>query len=120
MLLLLAHMAAAGCFPAPEFSVESDVYVGRNRAGAPFVGPLRWRRFLREVVTPEFPGFTVLESQGFWHDAPESSRVLVILHAPGREEAVDVIADAYRDRFGQEAVLVTHRAVTGLICAAEP
>lgn len=119
LLLLLTTLltpARATCTESAALSVRSEVYLGRERDGRPVAGPRAWRRFLREDVTPGWPGFTVLEARGYWKDAPERSRILVLLHAPGEEPRVNAVAEAYRVAFGQEAVFVVHAPVVTLVC----
>lgn len=120
LFALLASMftpAHAACVENAGLAVRSELFLGRERAGVPYVGPRRWRRFLHEVVTPTRPGFTVLDAHGYWQDAPERSRVLVILHPPGDEPAIQAIAEAYRERFAQDAVYVVHTPVVTVVCA---
>jgi hypothetical protein len=72
-----------------------------------------WQRFLDETVTPKFPdGLTWAPAQGQWRGADgrvigEDSRVLVLLHddKPATRKALAAVADEYRRRFSQEAVL---------------
>jgi hypothetical protein len=72
-----------------------------------------WRGFVDEVVTPRFPdGLTMWSASGQWKSADgslvrEASWVLNVVHAPGAtsETAIGAIADAYKQRFHQEAVL---------------
>lgn len=72
-----------------------------------------WGKFMDEVVTPRFPdGLTVLRAEGQWRGTDgkvvkEPSRVIVLNHAgdPRSEQAVVEIANAYKARFEQEAVL---------------
>ena len=77
------------------------------------VSPEDWRHFVDEVVTPRFPdGLTVWPAGGQWRSAQgeavhEASWVLSIVPRPdvASEAAIAGIADAYKKRFQQEAVL---------------
>lgn len=72
-----------------------------------------WRAFVRDEVTPRFPdGFTMWRAEGQWRErdgdiAREPVLVLEIVHGPGirDEDAIMAIAEAWRERFRQEAVL---------------
>jgi hypothetical protein len=72
-----------------------------------------WARFVAEVVTPRFPsGFTVFRARGQWlgsdgQIARETTMVIEVTHADdaASDRAVEAIAIAYKQRFGQEAVL---------------
>lgn len=118
-MILLLTTALAACPPEEALSHRAELYFGRNRDGKPYVTHARWEAFLDEVVTPVFPGFTVIEGLGYWQGAPERSRVMVLLHAPGDDAKVDAVADAYRVRFGQDAVYVADAPVVTRVCAEE-
>ncbi len=64
--------------------------------------------FIAQEVEPRFPdGFTVWRARGHWKGGNEETLVIEILHPPDPrlDDAVQEIADAYRTRFRQEAVL---------------
>ena len=85
---------------------ESDtLYFGTAKPDGSVVTAVEWQQFLREVVTPRFPGFTHWDARGSWKDVPEETHVLVIIHPPGHEAAVAQIIAEYKRRFAQEAVL---------------
>lgn len=66
-----------------------------------------WNNFLIEEVYPVFPNFSLREELGFWQGEPEPIKVLTII-SDEHEDGVGIfaIAQTYRDRFNQEAVLV--------------
>ena len=105
-----AHIA---CEPGDRTMVRDALYFGRNRLGGGSVSDAEWTTFLAEAVTPRFPdGFTVHAAQGQWRGANgaierESSNVLVLLHDGNAAalQRISAIADEYRTRFRQEAVL---------------
>lgn len=64
--------------------------------------------FISEVVATRFPdGFTVWRARGHWHGGNEESLVIEIIHPRDAqsEAKVRAIADEYRRRFRQHAVL---------------
>lgn len=76
-----------------------------------------WNNFLIEEVCPVFQSFSIREELGFWQGEPEPIRVLTFISA-FHEDGIAVygIAKAYRDRFGQDAVLVnSYTSFTDLI-----
>ena len=120
---VLAVLAVlAGCATAPGAcpagmvpGVVAEAFLGRDRAGAPEVGEAELAAFLAGEATPRFPdGLTVIDAAGQWRGAEgrvlrERSKLLVIA-LPGADAAeaaarLEPLADAYRTRFGQEAVL---------------
>ncbi|GAV35862.1 hypothetical protein ROTAS13_03541 [Roseomonas sp. TAS13] len=93
----------------------AELFLGRNRAGAPPVGEAEWDAFLASEATPRFPdGLTVLDAAGQWRGADgrverEASKLLVVV-LPGvtageARARLDPLAEAYRLRFRQESVL---------------
>jgi hypothetical protein len=117
--LLLIALLGSGCVPARAAAPAprtidwlDRLYLGRNIEGREGVSELDWERFLHQVVTPRFPdGYTVLRGEGRWRGGDttevERSFVLEVLH-PGDSTAnarVLEIAEAYRQRFRQQAVL---------------
>ena len=64
--------------------------------------------FIAEVVEPRFPeGFSVWRARGHWRGGYEDAVVFEFVRRadPRLEQAVAEIANAYRTRFHQEAVL---------------
>jgi hypothetical protein len=99
--------------------VRDLLYFGRSIPGGGEVTDSAWRAFLTEVVTPAFPdGLTVTEGTGQWRGADgnvisERSEILTLLHSGSTADEAKVLrlADAYRTRFHQEAVLHEHSSV---------
>jgi hypothetical protein len=87
--------------------VSDRLFCGRSIPGGGEVTDADVDRFLDEVVTPRFPGFTSWTATGSWHGAEEKTLVLEFIHPYGREfdEKVREIAEEYRRRFRQEAVM---------------
>jgi hypothetical protein len=120
-LLTLLLGAAAACVPAPaqvaapapvavaaaDSFVADRLYLGRSIPDGGTVSEEDWTRFVREVVTPDFPGFTVYRVEGYWMGERESTFVLELLHRAtvDTNATVDAIAAEYRRRFRQQAVL---------------
>jgi len=93
--------------------VADRLFFGRQIPGDGSVSDAEWATFLEEVVTPRFPeGLTVWRADGQWQDEEgltvrEPVMVLEVLHLPGgdADAAIAEIADEYRRRFRQDAVL---------------
>lgn len=89
------------------------LFFGRNRGDVEVVSDSAWARFLREVVTPQFPqGLTVWEASGQWQGASgtvgrERSFVLEIVHPldDAGETRIERVIAEYKRRFAQESVL---------------
>jgi hypothetical protein len=94
------------CASSPYVRQESDtLYFGTSKPSGGVVSAAEWHQFLREVVTPRFPGFTHWDAHGEWKNVREETHVLVIFHEEGHEAAVREIIEEYKRRFAQEEVL---------------
>lgn len=93
--------------------VADRLFFGRAVPGGGTVSDAEWAAFLEEVVTSRFPdGLTVWRAEGRWLDEEglivrEPVMVVEILHPPGAgaDAMTATIADEYRRRFRQQAVL---------------
>jgi hypothetical protein len=88
--------------------VSDRLFCGLSIPGGGAVSQSDFDAFVAEVVEPRFPdGFTVWRARGQWKGGAEDSMVIEVVHprGPQYERAVQEIADAYRTRFRQEAVL---------------
>jgi hypothetical protein len=105
LLLLLTSCAHAGW-------VTERLYCGRSIPDGGMVSDEEWTRFVAEVVTPRFPdGLTIWRADGQWREGTEIIRepvmVIEVLHAgdPASRAKIEQIAQEYRTRFRQSAVL---------------
>jgi hypothetical protein len=77
-----------------------------------FVSDSAWADFIRDVVTPRFPGgFAVYRTEGQWRYengtiGKEPGRIIELIHVPdaATEAKVVEIADYFIRKFDQEAV----------------
>ena len=135
-LAALAFLIAQGCvesrtltatMPAPASSIDprscagpgtlyrrTELFLGLSRPGREPVTIGEFARFLKEVVTPRFPGgFSVLEGHGQFRDrhgtiVQEDARIMVLLYDPLDRTAgarIEAIRRAYAQAFRQESVL---------------
>ena len=108
-VLSLWLSACATVPPRVEPGVLSDrIFCGLSIPGGGTVSQQELDAFILEIVEPRFPqGFTMWRAQGRWRGGAEEVMVIEILHSyeARHEEAVAEIADEYRRRFRQEAVL---------------
>lgn len=109
---------APSCTGDAKPGYSAELVFGRNIGERLGVDEEDWQRFLDEEVSPRFPdGLTVLEAKGQWRDATtgkiiaEPSKLLLLVffeEGDGRAKA-SVIAQAYKRRFEQQAVLTLIR-----------
>lgn len=113
-VLSLLLTACATLPPPAENAVLADrLFCGRSIPGGGSVSDEEWAAFLRDVVTPRFPeGLTVWTAEGQWRGRDgaivrEPVMIIEILHPLSAEldRSITEIADEYRRRFHQEAVL---------------
>jgi Protein of unknown function (DUF3574) len=114
LLLVLVLTACASMAPPTEEPVIADrLFCGLSIPGGGMVTDEEWTTFVSEVVTPRFPdGFTVWRADGQWRGpdgvtVSEPAMVIEIVHRISLDDdrAVMEIADEYRRRFRQQAVL---------------
>ena len=124
LALLPLLVACSPCPPGLAPASVAELVFGRGLPGGGLVPAADWDDFLADVVTPAFPqGLTVEDSVGQWRSADgqvvrEASKHLMLL-LPGTDAAalakrVAPLAQAWRQRHRQEAVLLTVRQA----CAA--
>ncbi len=88
--------------------IADRLYCGRLIPGGGEVTDADIDKFVEEVVAPRFPeGFTMWTATGNWEGKEEPTLVLEFVHPYGRrfDEEVREIADEYRRRFRQDAVM---------------
>ena len=87
--------------------------MGRGGDGGDAVYDTEWAQFVQEVIRPRLPlGFTVVDTSGYWGEASgafhtEQTQMLILLHDGRKDEALDEIITAYKDRFERNIVLRT-------------
>lgn len=99
--------------PGAALMVSDRLFFGRDIPGDGTVSDAEWEMFVEEIVTPRFPqGLTIWRAEGQWQDeagrtVQEPVLIVEVLHPPGaaHDRAVAEIAEEYRRRFRQEAVL---------------
>ncbi|HKR64430.1 MAG TPA: DUF3574 domain-containing protein [Thermoanaerobaculia bacterium] len=107
LTILLA--ACASVAPPVEDAVVADrLFCGLEIPGGGEIAQRELDTFIEEIVTPRFPqGFTVWRAKGQWRGGDEDTIVFEFVHP--YDAAIDAkvkeIAEEYRRRFRQEAVL---------------
>ncbi|HYH08884.1 MAG TPA: DUF3574 domain-containing protein [Thermoanaerobaculia bacterium] len=102
--LALVLLLSTACTHA----VSDRLFCGRSIPDGGTVSDEQLAAFITEVVEPRFPeGFSVWRARGHWRGGYEDTVVFEFVRPadPRLERAVAEIADAYRTRFRQEAVL---------------
>ena len=104
---------SAPCELGAAPAVRHLLYFGRNIPGGGVVGDSALRLFLADEVSLRFPaGFTIWDATGHWKGAgglAETERTVVLMllltGAGESDSLVRTTAQAYKERFRQEAVL---------------
>ena len=116
--LVALLVLTTGC--ATQGIVVDRLFFGTSIPSGGQVSDDEWKAFMKDVVTPHFKdGLTVLEGDGQWLD-PRGDLVREHVHivevAHHRDAATDAairdIADEYKKRFKQDAVLRVTQPVT--------
>ena len=103
-----AALALVVLLTACAHTVSDRLFCGLSIPGGGSVSQAELDAFVEEVVATRFPdGFTVWRAHGHWKGGNEESLVIEIIHPrdPQSDARVRAIADEYRKRFRQEAVL---------------
>jgi hypothetical protein len=108
-----APASARAAAVAPTDTVADRLFFGRSIRGGGMVTDEEWAAFLNDVVTPRFPsGLSVWRADGQWLDSRgtlerEQAMVVEVIHPASAEvdASLRAIADEYKRRFRQEAVL---------------
>jgi hypothetical protein len=113
--VLFLFLTACASTPArvSEAVLADRLYCGLSIPGGGEVTEAEWRAFVRDEVTPRFPdGLTLWRAEGQWRGRDgaivgEPVLVIEIVHRPDLaiDREIFEIAEAYKNRFKQEAVL---------------
>jgi hypothetical protein len=109
--VLLAALLLAGCagntLPCREM-LRAELFFGRNAGGVLRVSDAEWRDFAAGPLSARFPGFTVVDTTGFWQREEEPSKVVLVIaeNSPATRAALIEVANEYKRRFAQESVLL--------------
>ncbi|ABD06879.1 conserved hypothetical protein [Rhodopseudomonas palustris HaA2] len=113
-----AALPAPACLPPSRPMLSAELAFGRNIGDRPGVSDADFRRFAAEEITPRFPdGFTVVDGAGQWRDTErgrvvrEKAKLVTIVFAEdaGKRAALGEIAELFKRRFSQQAVMVSVR-----------
>jgi hypothetical protein len=117
---LVAGAAAAeprACPAGLHHATTAELYFGRAVEGAGDVSDADWRDFVDREVTPRFPdGLSVGDVYGQWRDPKgalvrEASKAvfIVLTDAPAETRNLDLVREAYKQRFHQRAVMLVEQ-----------
>jgi len=81
--------------------MQTELYFGGT-----FRDPTAWPTFLREIVTPRFPGFTVLSGEGNWKDRVGlHTKILRIVHSDKDSDKIEEIRKIFIEKFHHQSVM---------------
>ncbi len=106
----LAVLTAWACAAPATGWIRTELYLGRTLSDGGTVDQAKLDAFLAREAAPRLTGWTVLEARGRWTtpdggSVDEPTSVLVILHGPGEDSALEAVRRAYARDFGQQSVL---------------
>jgi len=94
------------------------IYCGRNRKNGTLVRINDIYNFLRAEVATQYESFTITHATRYWNGQQEETFVIEVITQPVSHH-VDFrpkqIANAYKQQFDQEAVLVTVQSVESTV-----
>ena len=113
-----AHAAPHPCPAGMKTATTAELFFGRNLGWTGQVSESDWRAFLDQEVTPRFPdGLSVSDVYGQWRSPAgafvrQNTKALFIVLAgrPDEQQRLNLIRDAYKRRFHQQAVLLVEES----------
>lgn len=103
LLLFVACFSGSG-FVWYEKQDQDTLYIGATKWHGGVVTDAEWDQFLKEVVSPRFPGYTHWMAHGVWKNQSEDTHVLVIVHPQNMENAVLEIISEGKRRLDQQEI----------------
>ena len=103
LLLFVACFSGSG-YVWYEKQEQDTLYIGATKWHGGVVTDAEWDQFLKEVVSPRFPGYTHWMAHGVWKNQSEDTHVLVIVHEQGHEAAIQTIIDQGKLRLDQQEI----------------
>lgn len=102
-------------------SITWRLYCGRQIPGSDsIVSEFGFEDFCKTVITPKFSAFTIYKADGYWEGYAEPNFIVEITTDENLAQvSVFDIANKYRIRYAQNAVLVTDGNDSWLVEAAE-
>lgn len=95
---------------------EWKIYCGRHRSTGRPVSDAELRAFIIQAVQSRFESFTVQHVQGYWRATSEPSIIIgVVGRSRGTRASIAAVAQEYKRRFGQQAVLVVGNEVASTL-----
>ena len=112
-LVVALTLVVASCQTAANMVISDRLFFGTDIPAGGTVSDADWQQFVKDVITPRFPkGLTITQGNGQWMDARgaiarERVYILEVEHERSAETdaAIQAIANEYKKRFGQDAVL---------------
>jgi formylmethanofuran dehydrogenase subunit E len=106
---------ASGCGPGERPAEVAQLFFGRNIGDKPGVSEADWDAFLDRELVSRFPeGLSVIDTAGVWrgkdgvavHELGKAV-VIVLSGAPGENDRITAVTEAYKARFSQDSVLTS-------------
>jgi len=111
-MVLLLFFSTSGCTGHKRWSRYELCFGLSADSGRTVVSEEQWQQFLHEEIVNRFPdGFTLYPANGYWRSGAqiynEPSQILMVVapESVETETRLNAIAQAYIQRFRQEAVL---------------
>ena len=95
--------------------VRARVFFGLSMPDGQVVSLKEWKNFVKNEIAPNFTGFNVVDSEGYWKGKTERSKIVTFIISKQDEKAemqkIRSIAQSYVKKFKQDSVMVVH--ITG-------
>jgi hypothetical protein len=73
------------------------------------------REAIAQLCADKLPAFTLIPARGIWQGTQENSLIIEVIGTPSDRIAVEYAAKAIKHANKQDAVLVTHSTLNGVL-----
>ncbi len=112
-----AVAAPIACPQGLHSAMTAELFFGRSMPDAGEVTDADWSQFVDTEITPRFPdGLSVGDVYGQWRNprgdfVREQTKALflVLTGVPAERQRIDLVRDAYKQRFHQDSVMLVEQ-----------
>lgn len=109
-IIMIALLWVGQC--AAETALSVQLYFGMNLHNGFQVSNTQWREFVETEITPRFPGFTIIDTMGYYKGNADPTKVVVIAMPESQLKDARAIAARYAQLYQQESVMLATTPLT--------
>ncbi|WP_165385871.1 DUF3574 domain-containing protein [Vibrio vulnificus] len=109
VLLILFTTIPIRAVAAEVYKVQ--LYFGLSIPGGGLVTSAQWDSFVSESIVPNFDGFNIIDSLGYWKGQPENSKIVTVILESNEVSKAETIARNYATLYHQDSVMLVRLPV---------